>query len=79
VTREKLRAVLVAGGIRPDAYVLDGRPAEEAYVLEPVGTEWAVYYAERGLRSGERRFTTEEEACRFLLAWVLEDPATRLE
>jgi hypothetical protein len=38
-----------------------------------------VYYAERGLQSGERRFTTEEDACRFLLALVLEDPGTRLE
>ena len=44
---------------------------------EPQAVVWAVYYAERGLRSGERLFVTEHDACSYLLDVVLKDPTTR--
>ena len=53
-------------GIPTDAVAVN-EMRDEAYVLEDVGTEWAVYYAERGLRSHERRFTSEDDAARYLL------------
>ena len=50
----------------------------EAYVLEPPrAADWAVYYSERGLRSGEVVFQTEHEACSYFLDLVLSDDTTR--
>jgi hypothetical protein len=56
---------------------LHGERADEALVMEGQGTAWVVYYAERGLRSGERSFESEDEACRFMLDRLLRDPTTR--
>lgn len=38
---------------------------------------WIVCCSERGLRSGERGFTTEAEACECMLDRLLRDPSTR--
>jgi len=46
-------------------------------VLEVAPGGWAVYYAERGLRTEERQFDTEDEACRFMLDRLLADPGNR--
>lgn len=61
----------------PCAVELDGGPANEAYVFEPQALGWSVYYAERGLRSGERLSASEHDACAYLLDIVLKDPTTR--
>jgi hypothetical protein len=73
----KLRERLRADGIRPDAYDLDNRSADEAYVLMHEHNKWVVFYSERGLRSSERVFETEEEACRDLYDRIQNDPTTR--
>lgn len=39
----------------------------EAFCLTPADGHWEVYYSERGLRSDLRTFSTEEEACEYLL------------
>jgi hypothetical protein len=49
----------------------------ESYVLEPQGSERAVFYSERGLRTGEEVFASEDEACSRLLDLILRDPTTR--
>lgn len=60
------------------AFDLHGNPGVgEKYVLELVPGGWATYYAERGVRQGERRFDTEDEACATFFAWVTGDPTTR--
>jgi hypothetical protein len=63
--------------VRRDSYSVDGRYADESYVLQRSGDEWLVYYAERGLRTGVRRFTSEAEACGHLYSLVKHDPTTR--
>ena len=45
--------------------------------LDQVGSRWSVYYSERGQRSGERIFDSEDEACRYLLNLLCNDPSTR--
>ncbi len=63
MTVAELMAWCEQTGVPRDAVALDGGPADEAYVLEDLRTEWVVYYSERGRRTGERRFATEAEAC----------------
>jgi hypothetical protein len=77
LTRERLTALLDAENVDPASYRLNGERADEALVLERAPNAWVVYYAERGLRSGERTFVTESEACEFLLDELLRDPSTR--
>lgn len=77
--REALKALFDAENVDPSAYSLDGGMPFEAYVLEPRASDWAVYYSERGLRSGEVVFQTEDEACAHLLDLVLRDSTTRRE
>jgi hypothetical protein len=74
MTVEELRDELFRRGVPEDAYSLQGGARDECYVLDPTGSEWVVYYAERGLRTDERRFRTEAEACEEMLrrmrCWV---------
>lgn len=77
--RESLKALLDAEGVDPSAYSLDGGMPFEAYVLERRPSDWAVYFSERGLRSGEVVFQSEDEACAHLLDLVLRDDTTRRE
>lgn len=77
MTRDELRTVLDALDIRPDAYSFDGRACEECLRLEQVIDGWIVSYAERGLRSNERHFDSEDEACRYLVDRLARDPTTR--
>ena len=72
-----LRRVLDSEGIDPGAYSLDGGMPFETYVLERRPDCWLVYYSERGLRTAETRFESEDEACTHLLALLLRDPTTR--
>jgi hypothetical protein len=57
--REALRGLVDQENVDPAAYDIDGRAAAETYVLQPSGGSFAVFYSERGLRTGERRFDTE--------------------
>lgn len=61
--REELRRL----GVPEDAYGLDDDYHDECYVLDATGSEWVVFYAERGLRTEERRFPSESDACADLL------------
>jgi hypothetical protein len=72
-----LRRVLDVEGVDPDAYSLTGGAPSETYVLEPGPGRWSVFYSERGLRTGEAVFHTEDDACRHLLDLLLRDPTTR--
>jgi hypothetical protein len=78
MNREALRAELEEKRVDPRSYSLDGEPVDEAYVLEPRPGSFAVFYAERGLRTGEKVFASEDEACRYLLTLLLQDRTTRI-
>jgi hypothetical protein len=80
VNRQSLVELLNAERVRPDVYSVDSPPplrVDERLVMEIVEGGWAVYYAERGGRTGERRFDTEDEACRFMLDRLLADSGNR--
>jgi hypothetical protein len=78
MTKDTLRALLDHEGVRRDAYCLDGEtPEYEALCLDGSGDAWTVYYFERGLHTGERAFTSEDEACQYLADRLLSDPSTR--
>jgi hypothetical protein len=74
MNRDDLREALQSKDVRPDAYDLDGRYCEECLGLEKVIDGWVVYYSERGLRTSERHFNTEDEACRYMADHLLRDP-----
>jgi len=75
--RTDLVAALDDLGIDPRAYWLGEGPRDERYCLEDQRSTWAVYYSERGLRTGERHFGSEHEACTYLLTLIDGDPTTR--
>jgi hypothetical protein len=77
MNRQELHARLEAQGIRPDTYDLEGTPCEECLRLERAVDGWDVYYAERGLRTNERHFNTEAEACSYLAEHLMRDSTTR--
>ncbi len=77
MNRETLKALFDAEDIDPAAYSLDGGLPFEAYVLEHRPCDWVVYYSQRGMRSSEEAFETENEACARLLELVLRDSTTR--
>lgn len=77
MTVSELKRILEAEGFRQDVYSLTGGLPNEAYCLENRGYEWAVYYSERGERSGERIFFSESEASEFFLQRMRRDPTTK--
>jgi hypothetical protein len=77
--RDDLVVELDRLGIDRMAYSLDGGLPGEKYCLEDRRSEWAVYYSERGLRTGERIFATEDAAARYLLGLLRHDPTARVE
>jgi hypothetical protein len=78
MNRRELKTVLDQEGIDPEAYDLRGGSPNEKYTIESGVGGWFVYYSERGKRSGEKFFVTEDAACRYLLEWLLGDASTRL-
>jgi hypothetical protein len=74
VNRDKLRTELAARRIAPRAFSLEGGSPSERYCLERSAGGWAVYYSERGERTSERWFKTEDEACAYFLKWISQDP-----
>jgi hypothetical protein len=73
----ELKAELDRAGVDPEAYSLEGRHLHESYVLERGVGGWFIYYSERGKRTDEQFFGTEDAACRYLFEWVITDPSTR--
>lgn len=82
--RSALRQFLDREQVDSRSYGLDGasdvsaQDREERYFLEEGPSGWSVYYWERGLRSGEQSFGTEDEACNHLLDLLLRDRTTRM-
>ena len=75
--RSELRLMLERSKIRREVYDLTGRECTECYRLEHIAGGWVVYYSERGVRSGERLFPSEDEACRYLAERLLTDPGAQ--
>jgi len=74
--RVQLRRELESSGVRQDSYSIDC-PSNEAYCLEQAGGQWVVYYYERGVESGKKTFSSEGDACDYLLGILKDDPTAR--
>src|SRR4051812_35209693 len=78
VNRQELLETLERLDIDANAFSLGGGHPVEKYCLSPEARgQWSAYYSERGLRTGLKFFSSEDEACRYLLQWMLDDPTTR--
>ena len=77
--KDELQNILNQKGINKDSFCLDGGNPTEKYVLSQESSHWSVYYSERGLRTEEKIFSTEEEACEYFLSIILEDPTTKIQ
>jgi hypothetical protein len=77
LNRCELREILDREGVDPNAYELQGGHPNEKYTIEAGVGGWLVYYSERGKRTDEAFFGTEEAACRDLLQRLLRDPSAR--
>lgn len=75
MTVKELQSKLKAYGVRNDAYCLED-DENEAYCLRQSPWGWYVYYSERGMENRRKDFSSESEACEYLLAWILKDPTT---
>lgn len=58
-------------GVGESKYGLQRALADYQFVLDREREKWAVYYYERGGKTEERLFNTEEEACRYFLNLML--------
>lgn len=69
----QLEEALCRERINPDSYSIDGSVPDECYCLIRDGDSWCVFYSERGLRSSQKCFSAESEACLSLFQLLLRD------
>lgn len=63
----QLADILEHEHIDPNSYSIGPSTRGEQYCIEFLDGSWAVYYAERGLRTGIKNFDNEGDACQYLL------------
>ncbi len=73
-----LREALRKEGIRDDVYDLSGGHLPETYTLAEECGRWVVYYSEKGLESGKRKFASESEACEYFMNELKNDPTAHV-
>ena len=89
MNREELKILLDNNNIKPGVYNIYGLKNYNAYGLQRVVADdqtvldrdrgkWVVYDYERGQKFNEKSFDAEDEACKYLLQWILDDPSSRL-
>lgn len=67
MNKQELKKALIEMGIPSSYYNLDGvGKTDERFCLECVNDEWKVYFRERGNKTTNESFVSEEEACRFI-------------
>lgn len=79
---QELKDALVKHQIDPRVVGFGGpEDADDQYRIERNKTGWAdwvVYYSERGEMREQKDFMSEEDACNYLFAKLINDPTTRL-
>lgn len=65
--KQELKSALIKLGVPATLYSLDcnGR-TDECFCLEFEAGKWNVYFRERGVKTTNEEFATEEEACQFI-------------
>lgn len=65
---KELKKALKKAKIPAEFYNLDGKGRDdERLCLIQENSKWVVYYLERGVRTTELLFNSEEEACNYIL------------
>jgi hypothetical protein len=77
MTKSELAALLVQESFKSKTYSLEPAEVDEALCLREENGQWCVYYAERGLQTGKKFFSSEAQACSFFLTEMRSDPTTR--
>lgn len=63
----ELKNVLKKMGVPSHHYNLDGTGRDdERLCLDYTNNEWSVYYSERGVKTTNIKFSSEEEACQYI-------------
>lgn len=71
MTRQELERRLEQLGIEKSAYSLEGISGPEMYVLRREDHQWAVFYSERNYRQKLRYFSSESDACEYMLDLIM--------
>lgn len=69
MNREELKKTLIEENAPAHEYSLDGGLPNEACCLSQNGSQWEVYYSERGRKTGLKVFDNEEAACDYFYNW----------
>jgi len=78
MNRKQLENEFQKSGVRADAYSLFGTLKDDAHIIDEIYGKWIVFYFERGSRSNEQEFSTENEACQYLLELLRDEPSVKL-
>ena len=72
MTREVLEKKLKAAGVPDYIQNLTGKGIkDERLCLEKIQDKWSVYYLERGIKTTNKFFESEEDACQFLYVQLM--------
>lgn len=67
MNKNELKNTLMKLGVSSILYNLDGDGrTDERFCLEYTDNEWRVYYSERGIKTTNEIFASEEDACQFI-------------
>ena len=58
-------------GIHPSLYAI-GKIIDNRHIILADGGIWKVFFEEKGMRTFEKEFKTEDKACRYFLKVVLD-------
>ena len=73
MTRETLEKELKKAGVPDYIYNLTGQGKKDEWLcLGKIGDKWSVYYLERGVKTTNEIFDTENDACQFLYAELMD-------
>lgn len=65
--KNELRDALINMGVPKILYNLDGKGrTDERLCLEFKNNEWRVYFSERGVKTTNKNFISEDAACQFI-------------
>ena len=65
-----LEKLLKAIGIPEHAYSLKGGLPNEAFCISEYSNMWEIYYSERGIKTGLKKFSNESDACDYFFSWI---------
>lgn len=72
MTKEILEKKLKVAGVPDYIYNLTGKGrTDERLCLKKIQNKWSVYYIERGIKTTNEIFESEEDACQFLYAQLM--------